>query len=112
MRRRYAGVALPALVGAVLAGLAYFTPNTGVDGTIGALLALIGALAVTLGALLAMVPAVRGGWLTGLDILLGIGALLTATAGYFLMEYGCAIAMALAFVGLVVAATTSPRRHA
>lgn len=111
MRRRYAAVALPALAGAVLAGVAYFTPNTGVDGTVGALLALVGAAAVTLGSLLAMSHDVRGGWLTTLDILLGIGALLTATAAYFLMQYGCAIAMVLAFAGLV-AAMTSRRRPA
>ncbi len=112
MRRRYAAASLPALAGAVLAGVAYVMPNTGVDGTLGALLALVGAAAVTLGSLLAMTDAVRGGLLTALDILLAIGAVLTATAAYFLMQYGCAFAMALAFVGLVFAATTSSRRPA
>lgn len=112
MRRRYAAVSLPAIVGAVLAGVAYFVPNTGVDGTVGALLALIGAVAVAVGSLLAMSGSVRGGFLTTLNILLGIGAILTATAAYFLMQYGFAIAMALAFVALVVVATTSPRRPA
>jgi quinoprotein glucose dehydrogenase len=112
MRRRYAAVALPALVGTALAGLAYFTRNTGVDGTLGALLALLGAAAVMLGSLLAVFRAARGGFLTALDILLGTGALLTATAAFFLMQYGFAIAMTAALLGLVIAATTSPRRPA
>ena len=111
MRTSYALVLLPALVGAVLGAIAYFSPDTGVDGTPGALLALIGALAVTLGALLAMVPSVRGWALGLLNFLLGLGALLTTAAAYFLMQYLFAAAMALAFVGLFVILIVRSRRR-
>jgi quinoprotein glucose dehydrogenase len=113
MRTPYALVLAPALAGVVLAGIAYFAPgtNTGVDGTPGALLALIGAVAVTLGALLSMTPAVQGLGLRLLNFLLGLGALLTATAAYFLMQYAFAVAMALALIGLVVALTLHTTRR-
>lgn len=105
MRTAYILIFLPALAGVVLGAISYFAPNapSGVEGTPGALLALIGAAAVALGALLGMLSAVRGWGLRLLNILLGIGALLTATASYFLMQYPFAVAMALAFVGLVAA---------
>jgi quinoprotein glucose dehydrogenase len=109
MRSRYVAVTLPALAGAVLAAIAYLTPNTGVDGTVGALLALAGAVAVTLGSLIAMSDAVRGGLRVTLNILLAIGALLTAVAAYFLMQYWCALAMVLAVAGLAFAAPSSRR---
>lgn len=105
MRTRYALGFLPAFAGAVLGAIAYLAPNgnTGVDGTPGALLALIGAAAVTLGAIFAIAPALRG-WLFGaLNILLLLGALLTAVAAYFLMQYPFAVAMALAFFGVLAA---------
>lgn len=110
MRAAYALVALSALIGSVLAGIAYFTPNTGVDGTGGALLALAGAVAVTLGALLAMVPAVRGWFLGLLDVLIFLGAALTAAAASFLMQYPFAIAMGVAALGLLLAVAVRPRR--
>lgn len=109
MRKRHLAVSLPALVGEVLAALAYFGPNTGVSGTGGALLALIGAVCVALGALLAAAPVVRGGVLTALLVLVGVGAGLTATAAFFLMQYGFAIAMVLTLAGLVAAAVMSWR---
>ena len=109
MSSRYAAVAVPALAGAVIAAIAYLAPNTGVDGTVGALLALVGAVAVTLGSLIAMTDAVGGGLRVTLDVLLGVGALLTALAAYFLMQYWCAPAMVLAFIGLVYAASSSRR---
>lgn len=110
MRTSFILVLLPALAGAILGSLAYFTQNTGVDGTVGALLALIGAAAVAIGALLAMVPGVRGGFLKFLNLLLGLGALLTAVAAYFLMQYYFAAAMGLALLGLVAATAAHSRR--
>lgn len=85
MRTSYAFVFFPALAGAMLGAIAYFVPNTGVDGTSGALLALIGAAAATLGVLLAMAPTVSGWGLGALNVLLGLGTALTAAAAYFLM---------------------------
>jgi hypothetical protein len=46
-RLAYALVAAPAALGAVLGAFAYFGADTGVDGTVGALLAIVGAVAVT-----------------------------------------------------------------
>lgn len=105
MSASYLPVFLPALVGTILAGIAYFAPIgiTGVEGTAGALLALVGAAAVALGALLAMAPGLRG-WLRGLlDALLFVGAALTALAAWFLMQVPVAIAMAVASVGVLLA---------
>jgi len=109
MRKRYIAVSLPALVGLLLAAFAYFAPNTGVTGTGAALLTLLGALGVTLGALLAAAPAVRGGLLGALVSLVAVGALLTALAAFFLMQYGCTIAMVLTFAGVIAAAVISWR---
>jgi len=99
-------------VGTALAVYAYVSPDTGVAGTVGALLALIGAVAVTVGSLVAALADLRG-WLFGvLAFLIALGAVLTALAGYFLMQYGLAAVMALALVGLIVAVMLpSPRRR-
>lgn len=111
MRTPYVLVLLPALAGAALGAFAYLSPNTGVDGTAGALLALAGAAAVALGALLALLPAVRG-WARGLlGVLIGLGAALTAVAAYFLMQYAFAVAMALAVLGLLLATALPPQRR-
>lgn len=114
MRATYAFVLVPALVGTALAANAYFGPfgTTGVEGTLGALLALIGAAAVTLGALLAMASRPRSGWRGLLNILLALGAGLTALAAWFLMQYALAVAMLLAFLGLLATAFASARRPA
>lgn len=111
MRRSYALVALPALVGAALGGFAYFAPPSGVTWTSGALLAFLGAVAVLVAAVLAMLPQVRGGGLVLLEILLGVGTVLTALAAYFLMQYLFAIAMVLAALALPVAIVTGPIRR-
>lgn len=100
---------LPALVGAVLGGIAYFAPETGVAGTPGALLALVGAVAVTLGAL--AIPRLGGGW-RGLFLALCVaGALLTAAAAWFLMQLAFAAVMALAALGILVLAAALPNRR-
>lgn len=113
MRIPYILAFLPALGGAALAVIAYFSPNTGVDGTPGALLALLGAAAATLGALLAMMEAVRGKVRILLNTLTGLAAALTALAAYFLMQYAFAAAMGLALLGLLLAwASPSTRRTA
>ncbi|MFW6413274.1 MAG: hypothetical protein ACOC0V_03985 [Oceanicaulis sp.] len=109
MRTLYAAVSGLALIGAILAAFAYFAPDTGVDGTIGALLALIGAVCVTIGAGLAALPKVHGPVLAILTVLIGLGAVLTAIAAWFLMRYGFAAVMALAFAVLIAAAVASNR---
>ncbi len=113
MRATYALVVIPALVGVVLGAIAYFAPfgATGVEGTSGALLALLGAVAVTLGGLLASRMDRRSGWRGALQVLLALGAALTALAAWFLMQFFLATAMGLAFLGLIGAALVTARRH-
>lgn len=111
MQTRYLAAGFLGLVGLVLAIIAYAGPlgNTGVDGTLGALLALIGALVTCLGAgLLAFRklpsrPVVIA--------VLVVAAVLTAIAGYFLMQFALAVVMAAAALALVAAPfLSSPRR--
>lgn len=93
----------------ILAAVAYFGTATDVDGTIGALLAPLGALAVTLAALVCLAELPRGINIT-LDVLFLLGALLTAFAAWMLMQYLFAAAMVLSFLALV-AAISIPRRE-
>ncbi len=111
MRAIYGLVAVPALVGTFLAAVAYLSDGTGVTGTVGALLALIGAVAVTLGALLAVAPTLSRWLRRTLNVLLALGAALTAVAAYFLMQTALTAAMALTFFGLVVAILVPDRRR-
>jgi hypothetical protein len=107
-RWAYALVAAPAALGAVLGALAYFGADTGVDGTGGALLALIGAVAVTAGALVGMAPLSRGVRVT-LNVLLVLGTVLTAIAAWMLMQPLFTAAMVASALGLVAA--LAPRRR-
>lgn len=99
---------LVALAGLGLALAAFLAEGTGVDGSAGALLAVIGAGAMLAGLLL--MRAVRPGVLRGvLAALTVLAAGLTALAGWFLMQTALAAVMALAtLVALAVALT--PRR--
>jgi hypothetical protein len=114
MRINYLFVLVPAVVGVALGLVAYFAPfgTTGVDGTPGALLALIGAIATTAGAALAMAPSVCGRWLSTLHALLFVAAALTAVAASFLMQTAFAVAMAIAALGAPLALAARPRRRA
>lgn len=101
MSRNLLAAVAPAALGCGLAAYAFFAERTGVTGSAGALLALIGALAVVIGILVAGLTARQGPAFNALAILVAIGAALTAVAGFFLMRYGLAAAMALTIVGLV-----------
>ena len=95
MRKSFIPVIGLGPVGTVLAVYAYLSLDTGAAGTFGALLALIGAIAVTVGSLVAALADLRG-WVFGvLAFLIALGAALTALAGYFLMQHGLAAVMAL-----------------
>lgn len=112
MRIVYLLALVPAVVGVVLGAISYFTPDSGVDGTPGALLALVGAVCVALGSLIAMTTRL-GGWASWtLNGLIGLGALLTAIAAWFLMQDPFAIAMVTALVGLTLALALNKRRTA
>jgi len=100
------------VIGSAIAVYAYLSPDSGVAGTIGALLALVGAAAVTAGSLVAAFANLGRGLFILLAFLMGFGAVLTALAGFFLMQYGLAIVMALAFVSLLFAAfRQTPQRR-
>jgi hypothetical protein len=110
MRRSHFPVIALGAIGIVLAAYAYFSSDSGVAGTLGALLALLGAAAVTVGSVIAAFTLFGGGLFGLLAFLIGLAAVLTALAGFFLMQYGLAAVMALAFVGLMVA-VFRPARH-
>lgn len=99
--------------GTALVAYAYFASGTGVTGTIGALLALVGAVAVLLGGLIAAFSGLSG-WLFGtLVFLMVLSAVLTALAGFFLMQYGLAVVMGLAALAVLGALILpSPQRIA
>lgn len=100
------------VVGLGLALTAYMMKGTGVDGTAGALLAVIGAAATLIGLLL--VPSQRlgrtlHGLLGGLTVLASV---LTALAAWFLMQDALTIAMAVAsLVTLAVVLRPRPLRR-
>ncbi|MBU4530922.1 MAG: hypothetical protein KUA43_05170 [Hoeflea sp.] len=105
MHQRFLAILLLAAIGTVLAVVAYAAPlgNTGVDGTIGALLALIGAIVTAAGTALLASGSVPRRFASLLIGLLVLAAVLTAVAGYFLMQFGLAIVMALTALALLLA---------
>ncbi|KGF70602.1 hypothetical protein LL06_04380 [Hoeflea sp. BAL378] len=115
MQHRFLTSLLLAVIGLVLALIAYAAPfgNTGVDGSLGALLALVGAAVTTAGAALLMFGSASshrfGSLLIGLLVL---AATLTAIASFFLMQTGLAVVMALAALALLLAPFLQSRRSA
>lgn len=93
--------AVPATLGCGFAAFAYLADGTGVTGSAGALLALIGGLATVIGILVAGLTARQGAGFNILVCLVALSAALTGVAGFFLMQYGLAVAMTLTLVGLV-----------
>jgi hypothetical protein len=111
MQIPYLAALLPALLGIALAAIAYLAPfgNTGVDGSLGALLALLGAVAAALGSLLLLVGFDR--WRRTLTALIVIVAALTTVAAAFLMQWTLAIVMLGVIAGLGLASFLPPRRR-
>lgn len=101
--------ALAGFIGAALAGYAYFTPGSGVDNTGGALLVTVSSILILLAsALLALVPGMPR-WLCGLLlVLLVLGAICTAIAGYFLELDVLVGMMVVAVIGWILAITGVP----
>ena len=101
---------LSAIVGVGIAGTAALLPDTGINGTLGAILALFGSagVAAALGLLLASwVPVKARGvfmWLAGLV------AILTALAAWFLMQNILAATMAVTLLTLLASAITANRK--
>lgn len=103
---------LAALGGAGLAAAAALLPDTGVDGTIGAFLALAGAVAATVLLGLFIIygtPGRRHGAVVAAVVFVEV---LTGVAAWFLMQDALLIAMAVSAAALLASAMTAPRRVA
>ena len=101
---------ISALVGVGFAGAAALLPDTGIDGTLGAFLALAGSVAVitALGLLLfTAVPTQALGVLAGIA---GLVAILTALAAWFLMQNALLAAMVITLLALLASGVTTNRK--
>ena len=101
---------LSALAGVGFAGAAALLPDTGIDGTIGAFLALAGSVAVltALGLLrFTWVPTTARGVFAGIAALL---AILTALAAWFLMQNGLLATMGVALLALLAGSVMTDRK--
>ncbi len=98
---------LAAIAGVVVSGLAYFDPESGIGGTEGALLAILGS--VVLAATILYLLRTRSGLMAAFAMLVGV---LTALAAWFLMQGLLVIATGVALVALIAALVTPQRRIA
>ena len=105
---------LAAILGLVMAVIAWTGPfgNTGVDWTLGAGLAVLGALVTTIIIAVLMTRRAARRLSVVLHVLGLLAALLTAVASLFLMQTALTLLMAVAFVTLLIAGVTSRRRTA
>ena len=95
-------ISLPALVALALALWFFSVRGSGVDMSAGAGLAILGALATLVGPMIAA-RLRRGHWPRRLIVALTIlAAVLSAIAGYFLMQYPYAALMALAALAAII----------
>ncbi len=112
MQKQHLPAASLGVMGVLLALNAYAAPfgNTGVDGSIGALLAVIGAGTAALGAGLLVLGKLphRLVWIA----ILVMVAVLTSLAAYFLMQFVLAGVMAAAALALILASLLDFRRGA
>lgn len=101
---------LSALVGVGFAGAAALLPDTGINGTLGAFLALAGSVGVTaaLGLLLVTgVPSKARGVFAGVAALL---AVLTALVAWFLMQNALLATMVVTLLALLVSGVMTDRK--
>ncbi|MDZ4313102.1 MAG: hypothetical protein U1A24_21380 [Cypionkella sp.] len=101
---------LAALIGLGFAGAAAVLPDTGIDATIGAFLAVLGAFAVTLA--LGVIVAKKGKF-KARGVLLRIAAIvsiLTAIAAWFLMQDAVLAAMVVSLLALLASGAAAERK--
>ncbi len=101
---------LSGLVGICFAGAAALLPDTGIDGTLGSFLALLGTVAVALAVgMLATgkVPSKTRGVLVGLAALFSV---LTALAAWFLMQDTVLATMVVSLLALLMSSATAKRK--
>lgn len=95
-------ITIAALVALALTTWRYFAPLSGVNGTVGALLAMAGNVALLFGGIaLAMLP--RGGWRVTFLVLGWIGGLLTLLATVLLHGWSSVAALVALIIALLVA---------
>lgn len=101
-------LAITSLIGLALAIYAWLFEGTGVTGTPGALLAVIGAGCTFLATAVMTVFAMRSGAKWAVAVLGGLAAFLTAVAAWFLMQNPLAAVMALTCAGILAVAWHKP----
>ena len=99
-----------ALVGVGFAGAAAFGPDTGIDGTLGAFLALLGAVALTLTLIILSTIRVSARLRAVLVWLAGLLAILTGLAAWFLMQDALLGATVVSFLALLLRNATGQRK--
>ena len=101
---------LSGLVGICFAGAAAFLPDTGIDGTLGSFLALLGTVAASLAVgmlVTSKVPSKTRGFLFGLAALFTV---LTALAAWFLMQDTVLATMVVSLLTLLISSATAERK--
>lgn len=101
---------LSALAGVAFAGIAALLPDTGINGTLGGILALAGSVGVAaaLGLLLVRwVPGKARGVFAGIA---GLVAILTALAAWFLMQNALLATMIVALLALLLCGVMADRK--
>lgn len=101
---------LSALAGVGFAGAAALLSDTGVDGTPGAILALLGAGATSLAVGLLAVGRVQGKARLTLSVIGAVLAILTAVASWFLMQDALLITMVVTLLMLLVSGFVTTRK--
>ena len=89
-----------ALGGFAVALYNYLTPLTGVSGTYGAALVVLACLLIAIACVLVQLSHSTG-WRGFLRFMIGVGAVLTGLAAYFLHEWWLIVAMVIVLVGLI-----------
>ena len=101
---------LSGLVGICFAGASALLPDTGIDGTLGSFLALLGTVAASLAVgmlVTGKVPSKTRHFLFGLAALFTV---LTALAAWFLMQDAVLAAMVVTLLALVISSATAERK--
>lgn len=99
-----------AIVGVGLAAVAAFQRDTGIDGTIGGYLALLGAVGVTV-SLIVVWSGAFPAWARGFfAIVAGLVAILSGVAAWFLMQDALLAAMVTSLLALIVSGIFGQRK--
>lgn len=109
MRSMYALAVVAAVAGTVLAVIAFVMPETGVTGSLGAILVIVGSAAAALGSLLLAAGRTDRPRLL-LVALTVLSAVLTAVAAWFLMQYPLLGAMVAVVLLALAGSVFSERR--